>query len=97
MHFSTYWAQLWIRLLFPRVSSVAWLKIQGLWGSKAHWNIYLLIFLFPDWGFSPRAWDRRGNRVQVGDLQQGFMINVCGEEEEQRGQEGETTMGSYVP
>lgn len=60
-------------------------------------SLPLIFFFPPDWGFSPRAWDRRGNRLQVGDLQQGFMINVCGEEEEERGQEGEVTVGSYVP
>lgn len=35
--------------------------------------------------------------MQVGDLQQGFVINVCGEDEEQRGQEDEATVGSNDP
>lgn len=52
---------------------------------------------FPDWGFSPRAGDRRGNRLQVGDLQQGFVINVCGEDEEQKGQKDEATVESNDP
>lgn len=55
---------------------------------------FLFSFFFPDWSFSPRAWDRLGNRLQVGDLQQGFMIDVCTEEEEHRRQEGEATVGN---
>lgn len=37
----------------------------------------------------PRARDCHGNRMQGGDLQQGFMIDVGGAEDEQRGHRGE--------
>lgn len=42
-----------------------------------------------DRGFSPRARHCHGNRLQGGDLQQGFMIDISGVGEEQRGQSGE--------
>lgn len=46
---------------------------------------YALNIFFSDWGFSLGAGDCHGNRMQGGDLQQGFMIDVGGVEEDGEG------------
>lgn len=48
-----------------------------------------IFWSFADWGILLRAGDRHGNRLQGGDLQQGFMMDDRGVGEERRGRGSE--------